>query len=228
MKNLLPILLLCALLLVGCGKRDAAPETSGSAETVIEQTAGEKDKSAAKSDKAKTTAAPAAESAAPAKETAAAASSAPPSSGKSAASETPKPSAAANPTVPDPTPTPKIEDWDDAEDAQQQILDIISVNPVGNWMDQTTGAMMVIDGDFRGSILLTQKDGSSTVWVFTGEYDPQSGVLSYTDGMKQTVGQGGMKTDYENSAGSLTVKDGNLVWTDAHEKTTITFERDES
>ena len=69
---------------------------------------------------------------------------------------------------------------------------------------------------------------SSTVWTFTGTYDPQSGVLSYTDGLRQTVGAGGMKTDYENSAGSLSVKDGNLVWTDAHEKTSITFVRDES
>lgn len=217
MKKLFPILLLCALLLVGCAKKEAVPEGSGSAETVTEQTAaGKKDKPAPKSDKAKTTAAPAQESA-PAQ-----------TSSPQGMSDSAKPTSNPNPTVPDPTPTPKIEDWNDAEDAQQQILDIISVNPVGNWMDKTTGAMMVIDGDFRGSILLTQKDGSSTVWTFTGKYDPTSGVLSYTDGVRQTVGQGGMKTDYENSAGSLTVKDGNLVWTDANEKTTITFVRDES
>ena len=226
MKKLLPVLLLCALLLVGCGKKDAAPEGSGSAGAATEQTtSGKKDSPASKTEKTKASAAPAAESAAPAKESAAAASRAPASSGSSGASETAKP---ANPTVPDPTPTPKIADWDDAEAAQQQIVDLLSVNPVGNWMDKTTGAMMVIDGDFRGSILLAQKDGSSTVWTFTGTYDPQSGVLSYTDGLRQTVGAGGMKTDYENSAGSLSVKDGNLVWTDAHEKTSITFVRDES
>ena len=214
MKKLFPILILCALLLVGCAKKEAAPEGSGSAEPVVEQTAsGAKDKSASKPGKTKPTAAPAQESSAAVS----------PQSGESA-----KPSSKPNPTVPDPTPTPKIEDWDDAEAAQQQIMDLISVNPVGNWIDSATGAMMVIDGEFHGSILITQKDGSSSVWAFTGEYDPTSGVLSYSDGLKQTVGSGGMKTAYQNSSGSVVVRDGKLVWSDAHESKSITFTRDET
>lgn len=215
MKKLLPILLLCALLLVGCAKKETAPEGSGSAEAATEQTAsGAKDKPASKSDKTKPSAAPVQESSA--------------ASSPQSGSERAKPSSKPNPTVPDPTPTPKIEDWSDAEAAQQQLLELISVNPVGNWIDSSTGAMMVIDGEFHGSILITQKDGSSSVWAFTGEYDPTSGVLSYTDGLKQTVGSGGMKTEYQNSAGSVVVKDGKLVWTDAHETRSITFTRDET
>ena len=71
-------------------------------------------------------------------------------------------------------------------------------------------------------------DGSTAVWVFTGHYDESAGVLSYSDGMKQVQSAEGLKTAYQNSKGTLTVKDGALVWKDGNESKSITFQRDES
>ena len=50
MKKLIPILLLCALLLFGCAKKETAPEGSGSAGTETGQTAEKKDQPASKSE----------------------------------------------------------------------------------------------------------------------------------------------------------------------------------
>lgn len=213
MKKSLPILILCMLLVLpACGKKQATPEGSGSAEqTIVADTSGKSISKPGKSGNGH-----AAETTAPASESSPAQ---PGTSGRSGTKTTPAPSAA---------PTPKIENWSDVQQFQEELLENLTVNPVGNWADKSTGAAMVIDEAFRGSILLPMADGSAAVWVFTGSYDENTGALSYSDGMKQVHGASGLQTAYQNSRGTLTVKDGALVWQDGKEIRSYTFQRGES
>lgn len=209
MRNILPILLLCAaLLLCACGKRQTEPAGSGSAEETTAEagtTTGKKpSKSAgAKGGKAAETASPEA--------------SVQPADGKS------RGGGGAAPAV----PTLKIETPEDVDEAGEQLLPILAVNPVGNWSDSASGTQMVVDGDFRVSIVQTRADGTTAVWVFTGTYDPASGVMTYSDGMKQEMTASGMKTAWKSGRGTLTVRDGALVWADENESKSITFQREE-
>lgn len=202
MKKWLPVLLLCALMLLSaCGKKQAEPTGSISAEETAEtQKNTKKTNKTAKSTKA--TASPKA--------------TATPTGGKSSGGKT-SPSAA---------PTPKVENWADVQELQEQLAEIIAVNPVGNWIDKGTGAAMVIDEEFRGSILLTQADGTNVVWTFTGKYDLERAELAYTDCKKLVQNASGLQTVYENGKGTLSAQDGGLVWVDETGNQTITFERD--
>ena len=149
MKKLLAVLLLCALtLLSACGKKHAEPAGSGSAEETVEAQTKQDAKKTGKNTKNS-------------KETVAPDASAAPTNGKSGSKTS------GGKTDPAATPTPKIETWEDLEAFQQQMTELIAVNPVGNWIDKSTGAAMVIDEDFHGSILLAQADGSTVFWTFT-------------------------------------------------------------
>lgn len=199
MKKRLPILLLCALLLLSaCGKKQAEPVGSISAEETSETQPKQDAKKTGKNSKN-------------AKETAAPKTTASPSGGKSS---------------PAATPTPKVESWADVQELQEQLAEVIAVNPVGNWIDRSTGAAMVIDEEFRGSVLLTQKDGTNMFWTFTGKYDLERAELTYTDGRKLVQSAGGMKTVYENGSGTLSARENGLVWIDETGNQTMTFERD--
>lgn len=203
MKKWLPILLLCALMLLSaCGKKQAEPVGSISAEETAET---QTQKNTKKTNKASKNA----------KETAMPGTTAAPSNGKSSGK-----------TSPSATPTPKVENWADVQELQEQLAELIAVNPVGNWIDKSTGAAMVIDEEFRGSILLTQKDGTNVVWTFTGKYDLERAELTYTDCQKLVQNASGLQTVYENGKGTLSAKDGGLVWVDETGNQTITFERD--
>ena len=204
MKRLIPILLLCALLLLSaCGKKQAEPAGSGSAEET-EQTSTKKDtKHAGKTAK-------------DAKETAMPESTSAPSGGKSSGGKN-SPAAA---------PTPKIESWTDVQQLQEELQGLVAVNPVGNWIDRRTGAAMVIDETFHGSILLAQADGTNVIWTFTGTYDLERAELAYSDGMKLVQNASGLQTAYQNGSGTLSARDGGLVWIDETGNQTITFERD--
>lgn len=217
MKKMLPILLLCAaLLLSACGKKQTEPQGSGS----VEEPAAETGKSGKAPGK---TAGKSADKTEKPGETPAGAASAQPTAKPTAKPATGGKTPASSPTA---TPTPKIETKEDVDEAQAQLLPVLSVNPVGNWTDSASGTQMVIDGDFHGSIVQTRADGTVAVWVFSGEYDPAAGVMVYSDGMKQEMTASGMKTAYQNSSGTLTVRDGALVWKDGSESQTITFQRD--
>ena len=98
---------------------------------------------------------------------------------------------------------------------------------VGSWVDASGVIVMAVDGDFHVSILQTRADGTAAVWIFNGSYDETSGVLTYSDGMKQELTAAETETAYQNSRGTLTLKDGALVWADQHEQS-VTFRRDES
>lgn len=208
MKKRLAVLLLCALtLLSACGKKHAEPAGSGSAEETVEAQTKKDAKKTGKSTKNT-------------KETAAPNSTAAPSNGKSGSG------ASGGKTAPAATPTPKIETWEELEDYQKQMTELIAVNPVGNWIDRNTGAAMVIDEEFHGSILLAQPDGTNVFWVFTGVYDLERAVLTCTDCKKLVQSASGMKTVYENGVGTFTAKDDGLVWVDETGNQTMTFERD--
>ena len=207
MKKMLPVLLLCALMLLSaCGKKQAEPTGSISAEESAETQTQKSTKKTGKASKN-------------AKETAMPSSTAAPSSGKSGS----KTSGKTNPSA---TPTPKVENWADVQELQEQLAELIAVNPVGNWIDKSTGAAMVIDEEFRGSILLTQADGTNVVWTFTGKYDLERAELTYTDCKKLVQNASGLQTVYENGSGTLSAKDGGLVWVDETGNQTMTFERD--
>ena len=204
MKKWLPVLLLCALMLLSaCGKKQAEPTGSGSAEGVSETQTEGGGKRTIRSRKS------------PA-ETAVPTPSATPAGGKASGGK----------TAPSAAPTPKVEKWADVQALQEQLAEVIAVNPVGNWIDKSTGAAMVIDEAFRGSILLTQKDGTNIIWTFTGKYDLERAELTYTDCKKLTQNTSGLKTVYENGKGTLSAKDGGLVWIDETGNQTMTFERD--
>ena len=204
MKKRLPVLLLCALLLLSaCGKKQAEPVGSISAEEMSETQPKQGAKKTGKNSKN-------------AKETAAPKTTASPSGGKSSGGK----------SSPAATPTPKVESWADVQALQEQLAEVIAVNPVGNWIDKSTGAAMVIDEAFRGSILLTQKDGTNIIWTFTGKYNLERAELTYTDCKKLTQNTSGLKTVYENGKGTLSAKDGGLVWIDETGNQTMTFERD--
>lgn len=204
MKKWLPVLLLCALMLLSaCGKKQAEPDGSISAEETAETQTQKNTKKTGKTAKStKATASPKA--------------AATPTGGKSSGGKT-SPSAA---------PTPKVENWADVQELQEQLAEIIAVNPVGNWIDKGTGAAMVIDEEFRGSILLTQADGTNAIWTFTGKYDLERAELTYTDCKKLVQNASGLQTVYENGKGTLSAQDGGLVWVDETGNQTITFERD--
>ena len=204
MKKWLPVLLLCALMLLSaCSKKQAEPTGSISAEETAETQTQKNTKKTGKTAKStKATASPKA--------------AATPTGGKSSGGKT-SPSAA---------PTPKVENWADVQELQEQLAEIIAVNPVGNWIDKGTGAAMVIDEEFRGSILLTQADGTNAIWTFTGKYDLERAELTYTDCKKLVQNASGLQTVYENGKGTLSAQDGGLVWVDETGNQTITFERD--
>ena len=204
MKKRLPVLLLCALLLLSaCGKKQAEPVGSISAEEMSETQPKQGAKKTGKNSKN-------------AKETAAPKTTASPSGGKSSGGK----------SSPAATPTPKVESWADVQALQEQLAEVIAVNPVGNWIDKSTGAAMVIDEGFRGSILLTQKDGTNTIWTFTGKYDLERAELTYTDCRKLVQNASGLQTVYENGSGTLSAKENGLVWIDETGNQTMTFERD--
>ena len=208
MKKRLPVLLLCALMLLSaCGKKQAEPVGSGSAEETLEAQTKQDAKKTGKNTKNS-------------KETAAPGATAAPTNGKSGSKTS------GGKTDPAATPTPKIETWEDLEAFQQQMTELIAVNPVGNWIDKSTGAAMVIDEDFHGSILLAQSDGSTVFWTFTGTYDLERTELTYTDCTKLVQSASGMKTVYENGSGVFTPKDSGLVWIDETGNQTMTFQRD--
>ena len=201
MKKWLPVLLLCALMLLSaCGKKQAEPAGSGSAEETSETQPKKSTKKTAKNTK----------------ETAAPKAAATPAGGKTSGGK----------SSPAATPTPKAESWADIQQLQEQLAEVIAVNPVGNWIDKGTGAAMVIDEEFRGSILLTQADGTNIVWTFTGKYDLERAELTYTDCKKLVQNASGLQTVYENGKGTLSAKDGGLVWIDETGNQTMTFERD--
>lgn len=201
MKKRFPVLLLCALLLLSaCGKKQAEPAGSGSAEETSETQPKKSTKKTAKNTK----------------ETAAPKATATPAGGKTSGGK----------SSPAATPTPKAESWADIQQLQEQLAEVIAVNPVGNWIDKGTGAAMVIDEAFRGSILLTQADGTNVVWTFTGKYDLERAELTYTDCKKLVQNASGLQTVYENGSGTLSAKDGGLVWIDETGNQTMTFERD--
>ena len=204
MKKQLLILALCALtILSACGKKQAEPAGSGSAEETVQTQTGKDTKKTGKNTKdAKETAMPEATKA--------------PSNGKPADGRS-------NPAA---TPTPKVESWPDVEQLQEELAGLVAVNPVGNWVDRSTGAAMVIDETFHGSILLTQADGTNLVWTFSGTYDLERAELRYSDGMKLVQNASGLKTAYENGSGMLSPEGGNLVWVDETGNQTMTFERD--
>ena len=204
MKKRLPILLLCALLLLSaCGKKQAEPVGSISAEEMSETQPKQGAKKTGKNSKN-------------VKETAAPKTTASPSGGKSSGGK----------SSPAATPTPKVESWADVQALQEQLAEVIAVNPVGNWIDRSTGAAMVIDEGFRGSILLTQKDGTNTIWTFTGKYDLERAELTYTDCRKLVQNASGLQTVYENGSGTLSARENGLVWIDETGNQTMTFERD--
>lgn len=204
MKKRLPVLLLCALLLLSaCGKKQAEPVGSISAEEMSETQPKQGAKKTGKNSKN-------------AKETAAPKTTASPSGGKSSGGK----------SSPAATPTPKVESWADVQALQEQLAEVIAVNPVGNWIDKSTGAAMVIDEGFRGSILLTQKDGTNTIWTFTGKYDLERAELTYTDCRKLVQNASGLQTVYENGSGTLSARENGLVWIDETGNQTMTFERD--
>ena len=204
MKKRLPVLLLCALLLLSaCGKKQAEPVGSISAEEMSETQPKQGAKKTGKNSKN-------------AKETAAPKTTASPSGGKSSGGK----------SSPAATPTPKVESWADVQELQEQLAEVIAVNPVGNWIDKSTGAAMVIDEGFRGSILLTQKDGTNIVWTFTGKYDLERAELTYTDCRKLVQNASGLQTVYENGSGTLSARENGLVWIDETGNQTMTFERD--
>ena len=204
MKKRLPVLLLCALLLLSaCGKKQAEPVGSISAEETSETQPKQGAKKTGKNSKN-------------AKETAAPKTTASPSGGKSSGGK----------SSPAATPTPKVESWADVQALQEQLAEVIAVNPVGNWIDRSTGAAMVIDEGFRGSILLTQKDGTNTIWTFTGKYDLERAELTYTDCRKLVQNASGLQTVYENGSGTLSARENGLVWIDETGNQTMTFERD--
>ncbi len=210
MKKLLPILLLCALmLLAACGKKQAEPIGSGSAEETAQTQTEKNTKNSGKTAKnTKETAMP--ESSANPKASAA------PSGGKSSGGK----------SSPAATPTPKVENWTDVQEVQQEVQHLVAVNPVGNWIDKSTGAAMVIDQGFHGSILLAQADGSNAVWTFTGTYDLERAELAYSDGMKLVQNSAGLQTVYEHGSGTLAPEGDKLVWIDETGNQTMTFERD--
>ena len=204
MKKRLPVLLLCALLLLSaCGKKQAEPVGSISAEEMSETQPKQGAKKTGKNSKN-------------AKETAAPKTTASPSGGKSSGGK----------SSPAATPTPKVESWADVQELQEQLAEVIAVNPVGNWIDRSTGAAMVIDEGFRGSILLTQKDGTNIVWTFTGKYDLERAELTYTDCRKLVQNASGLQAVYENGSGTLSARENGLVWIDETGNQTMTFERD--
>ena len=204
MKKRLPVLLLCALLLLSaCGKKQAEPVGSISAEEMSETQPKQGAKKTGKNSKN-------------AKETAAPKTTASPSGGKSSGGK----------SSPAATPTPKVESWADVQALQEQLAEVIAVNPVGNWIDKSTGAAMVIDEGFRGSILLTQKDGTNTIWTFTGKYDLERAELTYTDCRKLVQNASGLQAVYENGSGTLSARENGLVWIDETGNQTMTFERD--
>ena len=204
MKKRLPVLLLCALLLLSaCGKKQAEPVGSISAEEMSETQPKQGAKKTGKNSKS-------------AKETAAPKTTASPSGGKSSGGK----------SSPAATPTPKVESWADVQALQEQLAEVIAVNPVGNWIDRSTGAAMVIDEGFRGSILLTQKDGTNIVWTFTGKYDLERAELTYTDCRKLVQNASGLQAVYENGSGTLSARENGLVWIDETGNQTMTFERD--
>ena len=208
MKKRLPVLLLCALMLLSaCGKKQAEPVGSGSAEETLEAQTKQDAKKTGKNTKNS-------------KETVAPDASAAPTNGKSGSKNS------GGKTDPAATPTPKIETWEDLEAFQQQMTELIAVNPVGNWIDKSTGAAMVIDEGFRGSILLTQKDGTNTIWTFTGKYDLERAELTYTDCRKLVQNASGLQAVYENGSGTLSARENGLVWIDETGNQTMTFERD--
>ena len=204
MKKWLPVLLLCTLMLLSaCGKKQAEPVGSISAEEMSETQPKQGAKKTGKNSKN-------------AKETAAPKTTASPSGGKSSGGK----------SSPAATPTPKVESWADVQALQEQLAEVIAVNPVGNWIDKSTGAAMVIDEGFRGSILLTQKDGTNTIWTFTGKYDLERAELTYTDCRKLVQNASGLQTVYENGSGTLSARENGLVWIDETGNQTMTFERD--
>ena len=204
MKKRLPVLLLCALLLLSaCGKKQAEPVGSISAEEMSETQPKQGAKKTGKNSKN-------------AKETAAPKTTASPSGGKSSGGK----------SSPAATPTPKVESWADVQALQEQLAEVIAVNPVGNWIDKSTGAAMVIDEGFRGSILLTQKDGTNTIWTFTGKYDLERPEVTYTVCRKLVQNASGLQAVYENGSGTLSARENGLVWIDETGNQTMTFERD--
>ena len=74
--------------------------------------------------------------------------------------------------------------------------------------------------------MLTQADGTNVVWTFTGKYDLERAELTYTDCKKLVQNASGLQTVYENGKGTLSAKDGGLVWIDETGNQTIIFERD--
>ena len=178
MKKYLAMILalLCALtVLAGCGKKaETGTEGSGEAVTATDSKDGKSTQKNTKTERSGKTA-----------------ETPEPTSGQESGSKTNSGGKAGSKTNSDAkaTPTPTIENWQDVEQAQEQLLETLSVNPVGNWQDSTSQrAMMVIDDAFRVSILWTQDDGTNVLWAFSGEYDPEQGVLTYTDGIKQVQG----------------------------------------
>ena len=186
MKKRLPVLLLCALLLLSaCGKKQAEPVGSISAEEMSETQPKQGAKKTGKNSKN-------------AKETAAPKTTASPSGGKSSGGK----------SSPAATPTPKVESWADVQALQEQLAEVIAVNPVGNWIDKSTGAAMVIDEGFRGSILLTQKDGTNTIWTFTGKYDLERAELTESSCRTPPGCRPSMKTAAERSRPGKTASSG--------------------
>ena len=198
MKKALPVLVLCLLLcLSACGKKHAEPVGSGSAEP---ETAEKTSGKSSAKDGGQGSKDSAKETAAPAAQTAA------------PAAQTASPAAA-----------PETQEKPD----QNELPGQPAASPVGSWVDASGVIVMAVDGDFHVSILQTRADGTAAVWIFNGSYDETSGVLTYSDGMKQELTAAETETAYQNSRGTLTLKDGALIWADQHEQS-VTFRRDES
>ena len=138
---------------------------------------------------------------------------------KTSAKETAAPAA----QTASPAPAPETREKPD----QNELPGQPAASPVGSWVDASGVIVMAVDGDFHVSILQTRADGTAAVWIFNGSYDETSGVLTYSDGMKQELTAAATETAYQNSRGTLTLKDGALIWADQHEQS-VTFRRDES
>ena len=120
-------------------------------------------------------------------------------------SEAPKESAPPTPSV-EATPTPE------PEPVESPVIYI----PTGTWVDDDhPETSLVIDDKCAGSVSVLYEDGAVTVWTFSGEYDPETGSITYSDCVRQDYAADvTMTTAYTDGTGSLTILDGYLYWND--------------
>lgn len=184
-KTRIAALLLCILMLAGCGK--AAESAKNDAAGTQQSTNTAKPEASAKPDAMAKPGAP--------------------------ASPAVSPVATSTPNAATPTPTPEQDDENTAPEAEDPAQDAASI-PKGNWVDHTTGMSLSIDDAGNVTVLWKQSDGTAYCWICTVARD-DAGVLRYSDCTKLSqTGDSASSTLYQNGTGTLTVKNGNLYWQD--------------